>query len=228
MEKVILFGNSLEKVKSLVKKYGFVLTTKEKEAQFVICYGGDGTLMLAESLYPVLTKILLRGSKVCKKCENVSNGEILLRVKKNRYKILKVWKLEAKVKDKKIFGLNDIVIHNGDVRHAIRYGFFIDNVLVEDEIIGDGVVISTPFGSTGYYRSITKSYFEEGIGLAFNNSTEAINHIVLSEKRVIKILIRRGPAVLYADNQEKSFFLKEKDIVEVKKSKNYAKIVRVL
>jgi len=228
MKKVILFGNFLEEIKPLIKKYGFVLTTKEKEAQFVICYGGDGTLMFAEEKYPSLPKILLKGSRICKKCENVSNLKVLSKVKSGKFKIMKIWKLEAKFKNKKILGLNDIVVHNGDIRHAIRYKIFIDDVLIKDEIIGDGVVISTPFGSTGYYRSITKSYFEEGIGLAFNNSTEAIDHLVLNEKRKIKIVIKRGPALVYADNQSQNFILNENHSVEVKKSKNYAKIVRVL
>jgi len=227
MKKVILFGHSLEEISPLIKKYGFVISSKKQDTDFVICYGGDGTLMLAEEKYPSLPKILLKGSRICKKCENVSNAEILSKVKSNKFKIIKIWKLEAKFENKKILGLNDIVVHNGDARHAIRYELFIDDVLVRDEIIGDGVVISTPFGSTGYYRSITKSYFEEGIGLAFNNSTEAIDHLVLNEKRKIKILIKRGPAIVYADNQSQNFILDENHFVEITKSKNYAKVVRV-
>jgi len=79
------------------------------------------------------------------------------------------------------------------------------------EFIGDGLVVATPFGSTGYYRSITDSYFELGIGIAFNNSTEQADSLVVKEQRQIKVLITRGPALLYADNQTKIINLKEQE-----------------
>ena len=117
--------------------------------------------------------------------------------------------------------------HNKDPRHAIRYSLSVNERTLGEAIIGDGVVIATPFGSTAYYRSITDSSFELGIGLAFNNSTEQSDHIVLKEDSVIKIKIIRGPAIVYADNQEEEITLEKDTEIVIRKSREKAQIVVV-
>jgi len=207
----------------LVKDFGFELV--ETDPDFVISYGGDGTLMKSEHKFPGIPKIILCNSRICKKCPPLSNEEILKRVKDGQYSIEELWKLEAGAKDKKLIGMNDIIVHNKDIRHAIRYHLWINDKEIGKEIIGDGVVIATPFGSTAYYKSITDSFFEVGIGIAFNNSTEQSDHIVVKEDSKIKIKIIRGPALVYADNQEEFIELYEDDEVVIKKSNQVAKIV---
>jgi NAD kinase len=136
-------------------------------------------------------------------------------------------KLRATVGGKTLEALNDIVVHNADPRHAIRYGVIADGRNIHDEVIGDGIVCATPLGSTGYYRSITDSVFEAGIGLAFNNSTEQTDHMVLADTSTITIAITRGPALCYADNQEESLPLAAGDCVTIQKSDTTATMVVV-
>jgi len=121
--------------------------------------------------------------------------------------------------------MNDIVVHNSDPRHAIRYRYAVNGVQHPHEVIGDGVVAATPFGSSAYYRSITKSTFQKGIGLAFNNSTEPFDHMVLSDDGVINVNISRGSAIIFADNQPEKIQLKDGQSVEIKKSAESAKIL---
>lgn len=199
----------------------------EKNPDFVISYGGDGTLMRAEHKFPGIPKIVLCGSQICKKCSPFSNEEILKRVKNGHYVIEESWKLEVEAKNKKLMGMNDIIVHNRDARRAIRYRLWNNDKEIGEEMIGDGVVIATPFGSTAYYRSITDSFFEVGIGIAFNNSTEQSDHMIVKEDAVIKIKITRGPALVYADNQEEFIELNEDDEIIVKKSNQIVKIVKV-
>lgn len=222
--KVIVVGDSVNDIIPAIKKVGFTIV--EKKPDFVISYGGDGTLMIAEHLYPGIPKIILKHSLVCKLCSPFTNSEILKRVRAGKYAIESFWKLEARANGKTLIGLNDIVVHNTDMRHALRYAVFIDGVQSTHSIIGDGVVFATPLGSSGYYRSITDSVFEAGIGLAFNNSTEQSDHIVLRENRIVEIEITRGPAVVYADNQKDSILLSVGERVNIRKSKKVAKIVR--
>lgn len=222
--KVIVVGQNAKAVLPLVTKSGFTIV--EKKPDFVVSYGGDGTLMIAEHLYPGIPKIILKGSLVCKKASPFPNDEVLKRIRAKKYIIEKAWKLEAHANGKTLTGLNDIVVHNTDMRHAMRYAVSVDGTQIKEGIIGDGVVLATPFGSTAYYRSITDSFFEVGIGLAFNNSTEQADHIVLNEARTVSLHILRGPAVVYADNQEESFTLETGDVVSIRKSKQIAKIVR--
>lgn len=220
---VSLFGRNIKDIENLVKNAGFNLT--EKGPEFIVVYGGDGSLMKAEGVYPGIPKILLRDSAICKKCSPLSNEEVLSRIKENKYTIEKLIKLEVFVSGKSLHAVNDIILHNKDSRHAIRYSLSVNGKVIGNSIIGDGVVVSTPFGSTGYYRSITDSFFELGIGVAFNNSTEQSDHIVLKKDKIIDIKIARGPAVIYADNQDEFIEVDEGAEVKIKRSPNVALIV---
>lgn len=224
MKRVLIFGYEADSIIPLVHSSGFEVNTNDPD--FIISYGGDGTLIASESHYPGIPKIILRNSAICKKCSNLSNEEVLLKVRDGRYLIDESIKLEAFVGDKKLTAINEIIVHNNNPRKAIRYTVHVDNKQIGDEIIGDGIVVATPsFGSTGYYRSITDSFFEVGIGLAFNNSIEQSDHMVLRNNRIIKLNLVRGPADVYADNQESSIELPEGESVTIKKSEDTAKIV---
>jgi NAD+ kinase len=223
--KVLIFGKGAVEARELVEKSGFEIV--ESGPDIIVSYGGDGTLMRAEFEFPGVPKLVLKGSRICKLCAAMPNEEILERAARGKYRVEEMIKLEARAKDKTFFGLNDIVVHNADPRHAVRYEVSVDDVRNGGEIIGDGVVIATPLGSTGYYRSITDSFFETGIGLAFNNSTEQSDHMILKEGSEVRIKIARGPAIVYADNQPESVELVEGDEVVVKRAKETAKILRV-
>lgn len=221
--KVILFGKNISEIKPLVQAVGFEVV--EKDAQFVISYGGDGTLMRAEYEYPGIPKIILKDSFICKRCSLLPNEEVLKKIINCQYFIEEFMKLEVKADGQKLYATNDIVVHNKDPRHALRYSLSVNDRPIGGSIIGDGVVAATPFGSTAYYRSITDSFFELGIGLAFNNSTEQSDHVVLKEDSIIKIKIIRGPAVIYADNQKNELTI-DKDLeITIKKSPLKATIV---
>jgi len=223
MKKVILVGRNLESIRPLIEQAKFALVNENPD--FVISYGGDGTLMGSEFAYPGIPKIILRGSLICKKASLFSNEVVLEKIQNNQYHIESMEKLSVQSKGKELVALNDVVIHNKNPRHAIRYILSINDKQVGKEIIGDGIVVATTFGSTGYYRSITDSFFEVGIGLAFNNSTEQSDHIVLKNESIIKLHITRGPAMIYADNQEDEIELSDGDIAIVKLSGQIANIV---
>jgi len=222
---IILFGRNLEVIRPTIKKLGFKLVKSKPD--FVMSYGGDGTLMQSEHEFPGIPKIILKGSLICKKASHFSNEEVLEKIKTKKFKIKKYFKLGAEANHKKLLAVTDIVVHNKNPRHAIRYKVWINGKEIGKEVIGDGVVIATPFGSTAYYRSITDSFFEIGMGLAFNNSTEQFDHMVLDEMSRIKIKITRGPAVVYADNQENHIDLPVDSEVIIKKSLGLMNVVEV-
>ena len=223
--KVIIFGKNTKKIEKMSKKLGIEVVNSNPD--FVISSGGDGTFMLSENKFPGIPKILLKESKICKKCTpNLSHEEILLHIKEKKYKLEKLQKLEATALGKTISGINDIIIHNSNPRQAIRYTLKIDDLQQNEEIIGDGIVVSTIFGSSGYYKSITDSVFEIGIGLAFNNSTEQSDHIVINDKRKIKFTLLRGPAEVFADNIKDRIKIKKGDSVLIKVSKDFSSIAK--
>jgi len=221
--KVIVVGRNKQVIEPVLISMGFSVV--EKDFEYVISYGGDGTLMKAEEFYPGVPKIILRDSYICKKCSVFSNEVVLEKIKNGEFKIEEMVKLCVNVNGLELEGINDIVVHNKDPRHAMRYRISVNGNLIPHEVIGDGVVIATPFGSTGYYRSITDSYFEIGIGLAFNNSIEQSDHIILNDTAHIELHLNRGPAIVYADNHETMIDIESGAVVRIEKSKKKAKVV---
>lgn len=222
--KLLIYGDKTKEITELVEKTGFDVVNNNPE--IVASYGGDGTFMKAENEFPGVLKFPIKKSKICKLCHNLPTEEILRKVFVGEYIIREEIKIEAIFKDIKIIGLNEIIVHNIDPRRAIRYEIFVNGKKVGNEIIGDGVVISTPHGSTGYYRSITDSFFEVGVGVAFNNSTEQSDHMVLKESSEIVVKIIRGKAIAYADNNDEEIILDDGCEIVIRKHINNAKIVK--
>ena len=78
-------------------------------------------------------------------------------------------KLKATTKQKKIVALNEINIHHKLPTKAIRFYIkFGKNKIIN--LIGDGVIIATPFGSTGYYKSVGGKFFSFLLSPIFGGS----------------------------------------------------------
>ncbi len=224
--KLLLYGENTNDIKKLAEKANFEISDTNPE--MIASIGGDGTLMKSESEFPGVPKFILKKTKTSKKGHDLNPEEILEKIMKKEFIVEDEIKIEASLAHRKVVGLNEVVVHNSDPRQAIRYEIFVNGKQIGKEIIGDGVVVSTPYGSTGYYRSITDSFFEVGIGVAFNNSTEQMDHIVLKENAEIKVKIIRGKAICYADNHPEEIELNDGDEIVIKKSGQNAKIVRFI
>jgi len=70
--------------------------------------------------------------------------------------------------------LNDLHVHHGSPVRSAKFRLTVqdgDRLVYEaDRVIGDGVLVATPFGSTGYFRSITGGSLREGVGVALNDA----------------------------------------------------------
>lgn len=226
--KLILITDYQDLANKFFNKYKNSIEIVKKDADFVASFGGDGTFFKSEFLYPNIPKIYLKNSRIGKLAHDKTNEQIISHILKNDFKIIEKIKLEVSHKNKIKLAMGDILIHNKDPHTAIRMKVSLDDKLIqEDEVIGDGLLVSTQLGSTGYYKSITRSYFEsdENIGLAFNNSIDQINHIVLKKEREIKIEITRGVAEVFADNQKENWKLDKGDKLFIKVSKEKLKVV---
>ncbi len=72
-----------------------------------------------------------------------------------------------------IGALNDYHLHHGSPVRSAKFRLSVrdgDRELFRAErVIGNGVLVATPFGSTGYFRSITDGSLRRGVGVALNN-----------------------------------------------------------
>ena len=197
--KAVLRGQELKTILPFVEEAGIETVDNGTEADCCICYGGDGTLLGAEREFPGLPKVPIRRRADAALVEQTSR-DLLSRVMRGKASVSRLPKLVAQTGDHSLIAMNDVYIRNENVTSAVRLVVEIDGVVHFGEVVGDGLVVATPFGSSAYYRSITNSVIHVGIGLAFNNSTEPVTHLVLSDESTIDISITRGPAVLAADN----------------------------
>ncbi len=214
--KIKLSGKNLEDIVPLLEVMGFEMTKGKPE--LIVAHGGDGTLLMAERDFPTIPKLPLRDSRTAPLCAKHSYDKQLKMFCAGKTAKTELAKLSGEFGKYKIAGINDIFIHNLERVSALRYQVWIDEELYANEIVGDGVGLATVHGSTAYYRSITHSIFRVGLGLAFSNSTESVNHLVIPERSVVKIKIVRGPAIMVADNSPEKIKLVEGDEVSIRQS----------
>ena len=196
--KIRLAGKNLEDIRPLLPEYGLEECGSGYEA--VVCHGGDGALLGAEREFPGVLKVPIRDAASAPTCPLHHIRERLRAFAAGELRHVRLPKLAGEWRDVRVTGINDVFLHNTLECGALRFSVRIDGEPYAPEILGDGVGLSTVHGSTAYYRSITRSVFRTGIGLAFSNATAEISHIVLPESAVVEITILRGPGLLLADN----------------------------
>ena len=156
LRRVLVLGKDLEDVLSVVRENG--LQPVQESPEVVITYGGDGILLHSEREWPGVPKLPLRNSQRGRKCEPREVREAIAKLA--RGELVRRAKLRAKGRSQ--VGLNDVIVHNARPTSSLRCRVFVDDHEFGHEIVGDGVVVATPFGSTAYYRSITRGIFQSG------------------------------------------------------------------
>ncbi|MBU1855311.1 MAG: NAD(+)/NADH kinase [Nanoarchaeota archaeon] len=215
--------DKLPEMKSLLESKGFKVVASSPD--FVVSFGGDGTLLYSERKFPGVPKLVIRDSKICKKCVSGRSSTVLELVRNDDF-ILEEWlKVDACFNKEHFLAVNDVIIRNKFPMQAIRLEVVVGEEQLVEEMIGDGLVVATPFGSTAYFNSVTRTSFNKGIGVGFNNSVSRHAPFFLSESDVLKVRIIRGEAHLAFDNSPKVVSLKDGDLVSIKKSKDVMKII---
>lgn len=225
--KVAVVGLKKRNIQKLISDFGFQIVKTRPDV--VIAYGGDGTTLYAERIYPRVPKVFVRHSQTCVKCTNHDYSTVLNKLKEGMFEIREEMKIEGVVNNdlkKRLIGLNEINVSNENPLRAVRLEVAVDNRVICKEMIGDGVVVATPYGSSAYFYSITRRTFKDGLGIAFNNSTKKIKNLVVKKDSTIKIRVLRDGAMMVADNNSKMIKLKKDDVVTVKKHRYKARIIR--
>ena len=226
--RVRLVGRHAKDLEPIARGCGLeVVGEGEPRPDAIVTYGGDGTMIGTERTWPGVPKLGLRDNRSCVKCDFHPDEAVLGRLAANELERTELPKLEARTGSRRFLGMNDVLIRNADLRSAVRFVVYVNDEAVTDEIIGDGLVVSTPFGSSAYFRSITYVTFRQGIGVAFNNCTDFVSHYVLAATDVVRIHVNRGPAQLTTDNDEDLAMLVDDDDVLVRDSGERAVLLGV-
>ena len=207
-----------------------------KEAlDFALILGGDGTLLVASRIlsqkgipmFGVNTGHL--GFLTEGRAANIL--DLLEKVLNNEYRIEERTMLVTG-ENSSIFALNDIVISRGQSYSMINITLNVNDRPVAD-YIADGLIISTPTGSTAYAMSAGGAVMDpeiQGIEIVpiCAHSLTSRPYIV-GDNKVIKITFNRPHegSVLEVDGQER-FPIHDGAYVSISRSAHKAKLIRLL
>lgn len=230
---VLLFGAQARELEKEVRRYPNLVLVDDNP-DIIVSYGGDGTLLAAELQWPGVPKVPVLNSTRGKRCLHHPAAEVIAHLAADNLIHTRYTKLECAIKrrgetepDCYVSALNEVNVHKGRINSAVRFKFWMDDHPYENglEILGDGFILCTPFGSTAYFNKITRGAFLKGIGVAFKATSEHTNHLVLPENVAVRVLITRGPAVLAFDSSTQFFDLEEGDQLITRKNPRGATIL---
>lgn len=229
---VVLFGAQADALIPEINKYEN-LRMDGGEPDVVISYGGDGTLLASELHYPGIPKAPILNSRRGHRCIPQPPREVIAGLAAGELFANSYTKLECRLElrgqenPKPLLALNEFSVHMGRLNAAVRWQMWLNDDPYEDglEILGDGFLVCTPFGSTAYFGKITRGLFTKGIGVAFKATTEHTDHFVLPADVGLRFRITRGPAVLAWDSAPEYYTLHDGDNIFVRKSPQSAVIL---
>jgi NAD+ kinase len=136
------------RITSLYKKY---IVHSILESNIIICIGGDGFLLeIMNKYYQYNIPIYpINGGTLGFLTNAFSDNDISENIKNSDS--ISIYPLELKINEKIYYAFNEITIFRSTPQ-ATHFIFDINHQLKE-EIKGDGLIISTPMGSTGYNYS---------------------------------------------------------------------------
>jgi NAD+ kinase len=177
----------------------FGMQPVSRAPDIVLCHGGDGTLLRAEREWPGVPKVPVRASSRANACPEHTLEAVLQALVDERLRPEQLAQLERRLGGRRLLALNDVVVRNDCPATAGRLRVHAPG-FDTGVVTGDGIVVATPFGSTGYFRSITRTTVPEGLGVAFNNCTEPLGPLQIAADGSVQVQLLRGPAVLARDN----------------------------
>ena len=144
---------------------------------------------------------------------------------KDKYETEARFGLEATLEknSKQFWGMNDLVFCKGSLARIIKIRVWIDNNLVYKELKGDGLIVSSPTGSTAYSLSAGGPVIAPGLKALLMTPIcpheIALRPLVVESKSVIRIEILKGRSHSHlTEDGQKVHELHEGDVVEIRRA----------
>lgn len=209
------------------------------EPEFIIVVGGDGTIL--ETVHRINSqsnpKIITVNMGTYGFLANLEPKSVISGIRKvlnKEYEVEKHTRILVDIEDLEdinnpILGLNDITVLTTD--WTIReFTYFLNNHKAET-IRSDGIVVSTPTGSTGYSMSANGPYLDPNVNALVINSLLPMNMnsspLVVPDDFNITIEIKnRNEGIIIIDGVIKKRITSDKKI-KISKSDEPVKFVRI-
>ena len=177
--------------------------------RLIVSIGGDGTLLwtaqqAAEARIPVLG-INAGRLGFLTQVQLGDEAKALERWAAGDYTLQRRALLQVRFGDRIFYALNDAVVHKGVDINLIRLAVSVDGQSA-GEFDADGVIVSTPTGSTGYSLSLGGPIVHPGVRalvfLPLNPHSLFNRPIVLPEEARIVIRVPNATSILTCDGQQ--------------------------
>jgi len=205
-----------------------------EESDVIIVLGGDGSMLETAHFAAELSKPFL-GVNYGKLgfLADVKENEIadrILMIEKGEYFIEERIMLEAETGGRKMYALNDIVLDRGYSQRVLKAAVTINGKFFTT-YTSDGVIVSTPTGSTAYNMSAHGPILQPGVPAfvitAMSPHALAMRPIVVPDDSVISITAESNykEIMLSSDGQE-SLTIPSGSVVSVKKAPFTSKFIK--
>lgn len=198
-----------DKIKEALDKFA------AQSKDIAILYGGDGTLVGEWRKFrsrkggkPILP---VRNYGLCQKHQDFymkffttkdgdsSGEEEDISVKQFLFPVLRGG-FKDKGLDNYLDALSELTIVNADQTAALRFNIKLNGKTVVENAIANGVILATKLGSTGYFKSVARTIFTQGIGVGFICPTYSVPNIVAAPADKVQFeLARKATLVVTAD-----------------------------
>lgn len=206
------------------------IASKNKKYDFIISLGGDGTFLSSSrefydnKIVGINLGTLGFLSEIEK--DNIESG--LKNILDGKFYIEKRFLLETEVHDKKLSALNDIVISRGAVARLLNLEIYFNGKFV-DNYVADGVIISTPTGSTAYSMSAGGPIIEPKLDVLLVTPicAHSLYHrpIIIDANTEVKIKTEVNNFMITADGQECVESENAKEII-VRRSLKFVDVIK--
>ena len=212
--------NTFNEVKDKLIKNGFIIV--ENDYNIAIAIGGDGSFLRMVKETNFKSDVLYLGINTgtlgfAQEIHVNELDELIENLKTGNYKVnefgVQETNLYSNNENSKFYSLNDIVIRDMDL-NTLKLDIFIDDALLE-HFAGDGILVSTSFGSTAYNLSFGGSIIYNTFHALeltpvapLNNKTyrTLANSLVLPQNKNIEIIpVSNKNLIVTVDGENKYY-----------------------
>ncbi|MEM2935519.1 MAG: NAD(+)/NADH kinase [Candidatus Thermoplasmatota archaeon] len=227
-----IIGNAIleEKIANYVGKKGYKIEELNKRCDGIIVVGGDGTILLTlrylkKPVFSVnagrvgfLTEVDADDAE--KAIEEILKGNYFV----EEYMKIKIFLNNKRLPD----AVNELVIHTANLGKILPYKLYVDEQMIK-EGSGDGLIISTPVGSTSYALSLGGPIIEPKINafliVAIAPFRRDFYPLVLSSERKIKIEVCKDAEIAIDGLYNKK--ISKDDVIEAMLAEEKAKFIKI-
>lgn len=210
-----------------------------KDLDLIVILGGDGTFLsaarLAYGMDVPLFGVNLGHLGFLAAAELKSLKDSLVCIDQKEFSVDDRMMLEVSIshegKEKVYRALNDLVISRGALSGILSFSIYVDNKF-SNSYRGDGVIISTPTGSTAYNLSVGGPIMYptvSAIGVStISSHTFGIKNLILNSSQEVKVKVDNVEEDYYASlDGQIDFTIKDESVIKIKKADRCAKILRL-